>query len=52
MKEEGFDKDLRDAVGENIVTIARRRAILEDLRKTGLSATPQHAAHERDGMYL
>ena len=52
MKEEGFDKDLREAIGENIVCIARRRAILEDLQKSGLTAAPQPAAQPRDGMYL
>jgi hypothetical protein len=37
LKEEP-DPELRDAVGENIVAIARRRAIVEDLRRqrTGL----------------
>ena len=29
LKEFGSDKELRDAVGENIVTIARKRAALE-----------------------
>ena len=32
MAENGNDKELRTAIGENIVVIARRRAILEDLR--------------------
>ena len=32
MAENGNDKELRSAIGENIVVIARRRAILEDLR--------------------
>lgn len=31
MSENGQQKELRDAIGENIVIIARRRAILEDL---------------------
>ena len=31
MRESGEQKELRVAIGENIVTIARRRAILEDL---------------------
>jgi TolA-binding protein len=31
MRESGEQKELREAIGENIVTIARRRAILEDL---------------------
>mmetsp|Transcript_23413 Transcript_23413/g.62759 ORF Transcript_23413/g.62759 Transcript_23413/m.62759 type:complete len:100 (-) Transcript_23413:142-441(-) len=52
MAEEGFDKELREAIGENIVAIARRRAILEDLKKSGLTATPQPAAQEREGVYL
>jgi len=30
---DGPDPDLRAAIGENIVAIARRKAILEDLRK-------------------
>ena len=30
---ENTDAELRAAIGENIVTIARRRAIVEDLRK-------------------
>ena len=34
MKETGNDKELRTAVGENVVIIARRRAILEDLQKS------------------
>ena len=33
MREHGNDKELRTAVGENIVSIARRRAIIEDLQK-------------------
>ena len=31
LKADGHDADLRTAIGENIVAIARRRAILEDL---------------------
>ena len=52
MAAEGFDKELRDAIGENIVVIARRKAILEDLKKSGLTAAPQPAASEREGVYL
>lgn len=33
MKEEGQNKELRKAIGENIVSIARRRAMVEDLRQ-------------------
>ena len=33
MKEEGQNKELRKAIGENIVSIARRRAMAEDLRQ-------------------
>ena len=33
LQENGEDKELRVAIGENIVTIARRRAQLEDLIK-------------------
>ena len=33
IKENGHDRDLRQAIGENITVIARRKAILEDLRK-------------------
>jgi hypothetical protein len=33
LKEEGPDPELRTAIGENIVAIARRKAILEDLQK-------------------
>ena len=37
MRENGEDKELRVAIGENIVTIARRRAMLDDLmRQAGL----------------
>lgn len=47
MAENGFDKELRVAIGENCVVIARRRAILEDLEKevsAGVSLTPPSAA--------
>ena len=41
MQENGDQKELRTAVGENIVTIARRRAVLADMRKQlGLQASP------------
>ena len=41
MKEHGFDKELRVAIGENVVIIARRQAILEDLRKqAGMAPEP------------
>ena len=33
MSENGQEKELREAIGENIVTIAKRRAIIADLRK-------------------
>merc|ERR1712070_571303 len=33
MKEHGHDADLRSAIGENIVVIAKRKAMIEDLRK-------------------
>jgi hypothetical protein len=55
MAENGVDKELREAIGENIVAIARRRAILEDLQKHGAAAftvAPQPAAQERAGLYL
>ena len=41
--ESGPDKELRDAIGENIVVIARRKAILADLLKL-LAETEQPAA--------
>merc|ERR1719399_2053041 len=45
MKEFGNDKTLREAIGENILVIARRKAQLEDLRKqAGLPATPAPTA--------
>ena len=38
MKENGEQKELRVAIGENIVTIAKRRAMVEDLqRQAGLA---------------
>lgn len=40
MAETGNDKELRAAIGENIVIIARRRAILEDLQKSIAGGTP------------
>ena len=33
IKENGHDRDLRQAIGENIAVIARCKAVLEDLRK-------------------
>ena len=33
MRDNGHDKSLREAIGENIAIIARRKAQLEDLRK-------------------
>ena len=33
MVENGNDPEMREAIGENIVAIAKRRAILDDLRK-------------------
>mmetsp|Transcript_16546 Transcript_16546/g.41712 ORF Transcript_16546/g.41712 Transcript_16546/m.41712 type:complete len:101 (-) Transcript_16546:51-353(-) len=48
----GFDKELRVAIGENIVAIARRKAILEDMCKARLAAAPQPVAEERPGVYL
>jgi hypothetical protein len=41
--ESGPDKELRDAIGENIVVIARRKAILADLLKL-LAESGQPAA--------
>ena len=40
MKEHGHDRELRQAVGENIIVIARRKAILEDLRKQAGMPSP------------
>ena len=64
LKTDGPDADLRAAIGENIVAIARRRAILEDLyrQRPGSArtdaaapappaqavATPQQDAQMRD----
>ena len=49
MAENGFDKELKVAIGENVVIIARRRAILEELEKQmagGVSlAPPSDSAH-------
>ena len=45
MKENGPDKELRVAIGENIIVIARRKAILEDLQKqAGVLPAPSAAA--------
>ena len=43
MAENGFDKELKVAIGENVVIIARRRAIVEELEKQisgGVSLAP------------
>ena len=51
--ESGPDKELRVAIGENIVSIARRRAILEDMQKqVSLLSAPVPAAQEKAGVYL
>lgn len=45
LAEEGNDPELRAAIGENIVAIAKREAILEDLRKLAPAApTLEHSA--------
>lgn len=38
------DKEIRKAIGENIVTISRRRAIIEDLRKLMPMGGPSNVA--------
>ena len=48
MKENGHDSELRKAIGENVVVIARRKAILEDLRKQAGIAEP--AEEQREAM--
>ena len=54
----GEDKSLRMAIGENIVSIARRRAIVDDLqrRQAGASATQTSEVQPMDingsGVYL
>ena len=42
--ESGPDKELRDAIGENIVVIARRKAILADLLKLLAETDPSQPA--------
>ena len=50
MKENGEQKELRTAIGENIVTIARRRAVLEDLmRQAGIAPARASAMQSADG---
>ena len=43
MRENGNDKELRQAIGENILVIARRKGILADLRKQAGIAEPPPA---------
>ena len=44
MREHGHDKALREAIGENILVIARRKAIAADLRKqAGMAPAPAAA---------
>ena len=60
MRENGNDKELRKAIGENIYAIAKRRAIVADMRKKqGLpeEAPPiavgaEEAAETESGVYL
>jgi len=63
LKEHGHDPELRAAIGENIVSIAKRRAILEDLQKhrppphgavrlqDGTAMQVEESQHS-DGLYL
>mmetsp|Transcript_22627 Transcript_22627/g.48849 ORF Transcript_22627/g.48849 Transcript_22627/m.48849 type:complete len:140 (-) Transcript_22627:374-793(-) len=52
LREHGHDAELRAAIGENIVAIAKRRAIMEDLQKLlpAWEATGHaHAGEEQGG---
>jgi hypothetical protein len=50
MAENGNDKTLRDAIGENIVIVARYRAIVEDLEKGAPVSGTTHPIPTREPM--
>ena len=57
LRENGHDSELRAAIGENIVAIAKRCAIIEDLRKNApmqpeLAQPGGNVDPAQEGLYL
>ena len=52
MAENGNDKELRTAIGENIAVIARRRAILDDLKKQLPTCNGSDVTVDEDGFVV
>ena len=52
MLENGNDKELRTAIGENIAVIARRRAAVEDLKKQLPTCNGSDVTMDEDGFVV